>query len=101
MTQSESTSQKVRNVSPIRINEFRISAGSPDNPTDSFIELFNAGDGAVDISNWTLTHHPTQQPIFSSVKIPAGTKLGAKSFYLLGLANSGLAVAAKKGDSIA
>ena len=77
-TQSETTAEKVRNVSPIKINEFRISAGSPANSTDSFIELYNAGDSAVDISNWTLTQHPTQQPIFSSVKIPAGTKLAAK-----------------------
>ena len=43
VAQSETTSQKVRNVSPIKINEFRISAGSPDNTTDSFIELYNAG----------------------------------------------------------
>ena len=68
-------------------------------PTNSFIELYNAGDSDVDISNWTLTQHPTQQPIFSSVKIPAGTKLAAKGFYLLGLSNSGLAVPAKKGDT--
>ena len=54
---------------------------------------------AVDISNWTLTEHQTQQAIFSSVKIPAGTKLAAGGFYLLGLSNSGLAVPAKKGDT--
>jgi hypothetical protein len=99
-TQSEIAIEKVRNVSPIKINEFRISAGSPDNSTDSFIELFNAGDSAVDISEWTLTQHPTQEPVFSSVKIPAGTKLAARGFYLLGLTNSGLAVPAKKGDTI-
>ena len=98
-TQSETTAEKVRNVSPIKINEFRISAGSPANSTDSFIELYNAGASAVDISNWTLTQHPTQQPIFSSVKIPAGTKLAARGFYLLGLSNSGLAVPAQKGDT--
>ena len=97
--QSETTAEKVRNVSPIKINEFRISAGSPTNSTDSFIELYNAGDSEVDLSNWTLTEHPTQQPIFSSVNIPAGTKLAAKGFYLLGLANSGLAVPAQKGDT--
>ena len=89
----------MRNVSPIKINEFRISAGSPTNSTDSFIELYNAGDSDVDLSDWTLTEHPTQQPIFSSVNIPAGTKLAAKGFYLLGLANSGLAVPAHKGDT--
>ena len=83
----------MRNVSPVKINEFAI------NSTDSFIELYNAGDNNVDLSDWTLTQHPTQQPIFSSVKVPAGTKLAAKGFYLLGLANSGLAVPAQTGDT--
>ena len=54
---------------------------------------------SVDISNWTLTEHPAQQAIFSSVKIPAGTKLAAGGFYLLGLSNSGLAVPARAGDT--
>jgi hypothetical protein len=98
-TQSETTTEKVRNVSPIKINEFAVSTGLPTNSTDSFIELYNSGDSAVDISNWTLTQHPTQQPIFSSVYIPPGTKLAAKGFYLLGLANSGLAVLARKGNT--
>lgn len=97
-TQFETMAEKVRNVSPIKINEFRVSADSPTNTTDAFIELYNASDRAVDISNWTLTQHPTQLPIFSSVKIPASTQLAAKDFYLLGLANSGLAVPAKQGD---
>ena len=89
----------MRNVSPIKINEFRISDGSPTNSTNSFIELYNAGASDVDISNWTLTEHPTQQAIFSTVKIPAGTKLAAHGFYLLGLSNSGLAVPARAGDT--
>jgi hypothetical protein len=96
-TQSETAVEKVRSVSPIKINEFRIS--SPDNLTDSFIELYNAGARDVDISNWTLTAHSGQQAIFSSVKIPAGTKLAAHGFYLLGLSNSGLAVPARAGDA--
>ena len=33
------------------------------------------------------------------MKIPAGTKLAAHGFYVFGLANSGLAVPAKKGDT--
>ncbi len=98
IAQSDTTAQKVRNVSPVTINEFRVSAGSPANPTDSFIELYNAGSKPVDISGWTLTQHPTQQPIFSSVKIPAGTRLAAGGFHLLGLSNSGLVVPAKTGD---
>ncbi len=95
--QSETTAGKVRNVSPIKINEFRVS--SPGNPTNSFIELYNAAAGAIDISNWTLTEHQTQQAIFSTVKVPAGTKLAAGGFYLLGLSNSGLAAAARKGET--
>ena len=91
VTQSETATEKVRNVSPVKINEFAV------NSTDSFIELYNAGDSAVDISGWTLTEHPIAQPIFSTVKIPAGTKLAAKGFYVLGLANSGLAVPAQEG----
>ena len=98
-THSETTAAKLRNVSPVRINEFRVSAGNPPNATNSFIELFNAGTREVDISHWTLTEHATQQAIFSAEKIPAGTKLAAKGFYLFGLANSGLAVPAKKGDA--
>lgn len=98
VTQSETTAEKVRNVSPIKINEFRVNAGSPTNSTDSFIELYNAGARAVDLSNWTLTQHQTQQAVFSAVTIPAGTKLAAGGFYLLGLSNSGLAVPAKAGD---
>jgi hypothetical protein len=46
-----------------------------------------AGANEVDIPHWTLTQHPTRLPIFSSVKVPAGTKLAAKNFYLLGLPN--------------
>ena len=97
--QSVAMAEKVRNVSPVKINEFAVSSGAPSNPTDSFIELYNAGANAVDISGWTLTEHPTQQPIFSTVKIPAGTKLAAKGFYLLGLSDSGLSVPAQKGDT--
>ena len=97
--QSETIAEKVRNVSPVKINEFRISSGPPTNATDSFIELYNAGASSVDISNWTLTEHPIQQAIFSVVKIPSDTKLEAHGFYLLGLSNSGLASDTRAGDS--
>ncbi len=90
---SETMAEKVRNASPIKINEFAAS------PTNSFIELFNAGDSDVDLSGWTMTEHPIAQSIFSLVKIPGGTKLASKGFYLLGLANSGLTVPAQKGDA--
>ena len=95
--QSETTAEKVRNVSPIKINEFR--AGTSTNSTNAFIELYNAGDSTVDLSNWTLTEHPAQQPIFSKVTVPTGTKLAGHRFYLLGLSNSGLAAPASAGDT--
>jgi len=97
--QTETAVEKVRNASPIRINEFRVHAGEPANLTNSFIELFNADTQSVDLSNWTLTEHPAQQAISSTVKIAAGTKLEAGGFYLLGLSNSGLAVPAHAAES--
>lgn len=97
---SDTAVEKVRNVSPVKINEFRISDGSQGNSTNSFIELYNAGDEAVDLSGWSVTHHPTQEAVFSSIRIPAGTKLAPHGFYLLGLSNSGLAVPAKKGETV-
>jgi non-reducing end alpha-L-arabinofuranosidase len=92
---SESTAEKVRNVSPIKINEFR--TGVTGNTTNAFIELYNGGTSDVDISNWTLTEHPTQQAIFTTVPVAAGTTLAAGGFYVLGLANSGLAAPAGAG----
>ncbi|MGH9519352.1 MAG: lamin tail domain-containing protein, partial [Terriglobales bacterium] len=95
--QSVTMPEKVRNVSPIKLNEFRISSGS--NATNSFIELYNSSAHSIDISNWTLTVRPTQQAMFSTVKIPARTKLASRGFYLLGLSNSGLAVPAHADDA--
>ena len=94
---SEKAAEKVRNVSPIKINEFRIS--SPDNATNAFIELYNAGSRDTDISNWNMTEHPTQQALFSTVRIPAGTKLPAHGFYVLGLSTSGLAFPVSAGST--
>jgi hypothetical protein len=95
--QSETTTEKVRNVSPIKINEFR--TGTSDNPTNAFIELSNTGATAVDISQWTLTEHPAQQAVFSTVTVPAGTTIPAGGRYLLGLSSSGLAAPARAGDT--
>jgi hypothetical protein len=95
--QYETTTERVRNVSPIKINEFR--TGTSDNPTNAFIELSNAGATAVDIADWTLTEHPDQQAMFSTVTIPGGTTLPAGGHYLLGLASSGLAAPARARDT--
>lgn len=97
-TSSWTAVEKVRNVAPVKINEFRIADGEG-NSTNSFIELYNAGESAVNISGWTLTEHAINIPSFSSIKIPAGTRLEAKGFYVIGLSNSGLSVQAAKGDN--
>ncbi len=89
--------QKVRNVAPVRINEFQASDGNG-NSTNAFIELYNSSEAKVDISGWTLTCHEIEIPYFSSIKIPSGTTIPAKGFYLMGLGNSGLAVDAAKGE---
>jgi len=89
--------QKARNVAPVRINEFQASDGNG-NSTNAFIELYNSSEAKVDISGWTLTCHEIEIPYFSSIKIPSGTTIPAKGFYLMGLGNSGLAVDAAKGE---
>lgn len=94
----ETAVQKIRNVAPVRINEFRVGDG--DNRTNSFIELFNAGDKVADISGWEIIQHAATLPYFSTIKIPEGTRLAPKGFYLLGLSTSGLAVNASKGDKV-
>ncbi len=82
---------KVHSTPAVKINEFSI--------TDGFIELYNASDREADISGWTVRQHATHIPAFSEIRIPSGTKLAPKAFYLLGMANSGLAVDAAKGDA--
>ncbi len=91
------TVEKARSTWPVKINEFRIRSGPPMNATNSFVELYNAADADVDLSGWNLTVHPTQQAVFSRITLPAKTKLKAHGFYLLGLADSGLAVQAATG----
>ena len=96
-SQTERAIEKIRNVSPVKINEFAI--GNGENLTDTFIELYNAGENEVDISNWSLTQHQAELPIFSSIEIPEGTKLAANDYYLLGLSTSGLEVHAAIGET--
>jgi sRNA-binding protein len=87
--QSETVAARVRNVLPVKINEVRLTAGS--NATNQFIELYNAGPKAADISNWTLVNTQSQWSPVRLAAIPAGTKLASGAYYLLGLAHSGVA----------
>ncbi len=84
----ESAVQAIRNVPAVKLNEVRF--GTTSNPTDQFIELYNASDLPVDISKWSLIHTPSQWASFTLATIPSGTILKPHSFYVLGVAPSGL-----------
>ena len=94
--QFDTTTARVRNVLPIKINEVRFSAGG--NSTNQFVELYNPSANAVDLSNWALIHAQSQWAPVRLATIPAGTKLAAGGFYLLGLSNSGLAAPTSAGE---
>ncbi len=94
---SETTTQRVRSALPITINEVRF--GTRSNPTDQFIELFNASERAVDLSGWTLIHTQSQWAPVTLATIPQKTTLASGRFYLLGLSGSGLAAPAHSGDA--
>lgn len=93
--QFETTTTRVRNALPIKINEVRF--GTTGNSTDQFIEIYNASAAAVDLSNWALIHAPGQWAPVRLATIPPGTKLARGAYYLLGLSGSGLAGPAQKG----
>jgi non-reducing end alpha-L-arabinofuranosidase len=95
--QSDINEQRIRNVVPVKINEFRLSTSL--NSTNQFIELYNASDNEVDISNWSLINTRSELAPVKLATIPAGIKLSAKGFYLLGLAGSGLASPASQGEN--
>jgi hypothetical protein len=96
LTQFETSSQQVRNVFPVKINEVQFETGN--NPTNQFIELYNAGDRDFDLSNWTLINTRSEWAPVRLGAIPTGTKLAAHGFYLLGLSGSGLVAAASRGE---
>jgi hypothetical protein len=98
MIQSETSSHRLRNVFPVKINEVRFETG--DNPTDQFIELYNSGDRDVDLSNWILINTQSMWAPVKLAAIPAGTKIAPHGFYLLGLSGSGLVAPASRGENI-
>lgn len=93
--QSDIITQRIRNSVPVKINEVRFN--SENNPTNQFIELYNASANEVDISNWNIIHTPSEWAPVRLVSIPTNTKLSPHSFYLLGLSASGLMAPANPG----
>ncbi len=93
--QSETTAARVRSVPPVKINEVRFAGGG--SSSNQFIELYNASDAAVDLSNWSLINTQSQWASLKLATIPAGATVAPRGFYLLGLASSGLAAPASAG----
>ena len=89
---------RIRNAMPVKINEVRLNTGF--NPTNQFIELYNASDMEADISNWSIVHTKSGWASVILATIPEGTKIPAKGFYLLGMASSGLASPVSRGENI-
>ena len=72
----------------IVINEMRVSAAGADDP--EFVELFNNGSVAIDLSGWTVSAFESDSADvdFGSLQgtftIPTGTMISAGDFYLVG-----------------
>ncbi|GAB2971801.1 hypothetical protein GCM10027049_01750 [Mucilaginibacter puniceus] len=96
-TQVENIKQRIRNASPVKINEVRFRTGS--SLTNQFIELYNASSTPVDISNWSIVSTPGGWNSVKLATIPAGTKIAGKGFYLLGMGSTGLVAPAAIGDN--
>lgn len=92
---ADASQQRVRSVQPVKLNEVRFASGG--NATDQFIELYNAGATAVDVSGWRLVNTRTWSVPVTLATLPAGSSIAAHGHYLLGLANSGLAAPAARG----
>ncbi|HLN22214.1 MAG TPA: arabinofuranosidase catalytic domain-containing protein [Bacteroidales bacterium] len=97
-TMSESTSQRLRNVIPVKINEISFDMGV--NPYGQFIELYNAGEKEADISGWNIISTKNGLAPVRIATIPSGTRLAGKGFYLLGLSESGLIAPVNSGEKI-
>lgn len=94
----ETVKQRVRNASPVKINEVRFRTGN--SLTNQFIELYNASPTPVDISNWSIVSTPGGWNSVKLATIPAGTKIAGKGFYLLGMGSTGLVAPATLGDNV-
>lgn len=74
-------------IAQIKINEYSVSNSTvgvagptfPDNQgnTSDWIELYNAGSGAINVGGWSLTDDPTNTLKY---KLPAGTTISPSSF---------------------
>ncbi|MFZ1992466.1 MAG: lamin tail domain-containing protein, partial [Solirubrobacteraceae bacterium] len=99
-------------TSPVVINE--IQTGSTTTPNQQFVELYNPGASAVDVSDWQLQYQDALVPRRGGAPtvlatIPKGTSLAAGGYYLIGGAGyvsssaqppSGVAFVSKSRDAL-
>jgi hypothetical protein len=74
---SASATDTVRGAHAVKINEIGMAP-------NSFVELYNSGPAAVDVSNWSLSYAASGLADATIARIPAGTKIASHAFYLLG-----------------
>ena len=91
----ETVIERVRNALPIKINEVRFGEGL--NPVNQFVEIYNASENEVDLSNWNLISTQSQWAPVKLATVPSGTKLKRHEYYLMGLSSSGLVAPASAG----
>lgn len=72
----ESSSQRIRSAAPVSINEIYLG-------NEQFIELYNASDEAVDISNWEIEVTRSGWAPVRAARMPVGTVIQAKEFLVL------------------
>jgi phosphatidylserine/phosphatidylglycerophosphate/cardiolipin synthase-like enzyme len=68
----------------IVISEFATRGGSIGNQAGEFVELYNPTSADVDVSGWELQYRSASGSSYNAlVRIPDGTTMQAKSFYLI------------------
>lgn len=68
---------------PIKVNEF--STGVTSAATNEFVEIYNAGTAAVDVSGYKVVYRSAAGSSDTTLAtLPAGTSLAPGAFYLLG-----------------
>jgi len=83
-TPQSATSTEIVKVAPaVKINEVRTAVTGA--TTNQYIELYNAGGTAVDVSSWTVGYRSGANTTDTALAtIPAGTTIPAGGYYLLG-----------------
>ncbi len=96
------TTQLLRNTQPIKINEIRFSTTTPNNASNQYVELYNAGATNVNIGNYSLQYYASGATNLNIPldTIPAGTTVAPNSYYVVGRSASTLAAPAVGGTNI-